>query len=54
MKKLYLIVNKGVFNVRINPELHKRIYQEALKDGVSLNAFVQNVLKKDIMKHGIN
>ncbi|WP_457750277.1 type II toxin-antitoxin system HicB family antitoxin [Sulfurimonas sp.] len=42
-------VYKGVFNVRIEPELHKKIYQEALKAGISLNAFVQNVLKKAIV-----
>ena len=35
-----LKVYKGVINVRIDPELYKNIYQEALKAGVSLNAFV--------------
>jgi len=42
---------KGIFNVRIEPELHKRVYQEALKAGISLNAFVQNTLKKEVMIH---
>ena len=42
---------KGVFNVRIEPELHKKVYQEALKAGISLNAFVQNTLKKEVMIH---
>jgi len=42
---------KGVFNVRIDPELHKKIYKEALKAGVSLNAFVQNTLQKRVMSH---
>ena len=42
---------KGVFNVRIEPELHRKIYIEALKAGVSLNAFVQNTLKKRVMSH---
>lgn len=41
-------VYKGVFNVRIDPELHKKIYQEALKAGISLNAFVQQVLKNEV------
>ncbi len=39
---------KGVFNVRIEPKLHKKIYKEALKSGISLNAFVQNALKKEV------
>lgn len=46
-KKVY----KGVFNVRIEPELHKKIYQEALKAGISLNAFVQSILKKEVLPH---
>ncbi len=44
-------VYKGVFNVRIDPELHKKIYREALKTGMSLNAFVQQVLKKEVFHH---
>ena len=46
-------VYKGVFNVRIDPELHKKIYREALKAGISLNAFVQQVLKKEVFHHKI-
>jgi len=41
-------VYKGVFNVRIDPALHKTIYQEALKAGMSLNAFIQQTLKNGI------
>ena len=37
-------VFKGVFNVRIQPELHKEIYKKALQSGVSLNQYVRNVL----------
>ena len=37
-------VYKGVFNVRIEPELHKKVYQEALKAGISLNSFVRQAL----------
>ncbi len=44
-------VYKGVFNVRIDPELHKTIYIEALKAGISLNAFVQKVLTKEVLQH---
>ena len=35
---------KGVFNVRVEPSLHKQIYKEAIKAGVSLNAFVNKAL----------
>lgn len=35
---------KGVFNVRIAPELHKKLYVEALKAGISLNAYIQKTL----------
>ena len=45
---------KGVFNVRMDPELHKKIHQEALKAGVSLNAFVQQVLKKEVLQHKVS
>lgn len=41
-------VYKGVFNVRIEPELHKKVYQEAVKAGVSLNSFVRQALSKEI------
>ncbi|MGB5791858.1 type II toxin-antitoxin system HicB family antitoxin [Poseidonibacter sp.] len=41
---------KGVFNVRIQPELHKKIYKEALKAGQSLNSFVSQVLSNSTSK----
>jgi len=44
-------IYKGVFNVRIDPSLHKKIYKEALKAGISLNAFVTDVLKKEVLHH---
>ena len=40
---------KGVFNVRIDPELHKKIYKEALKAGVSLNSFIQQTLANRVL-----
>ena len=40
---------KGVFNVRIEPELHKKIYKEALKAGVSLNSFIQQTLANRVL-----
>ncbi len=39
---------KGVFNIRIEPSLHKKIYKEALKTGVSLNAFINKTLSSSI------
>ena len=39
---------KGVFNVRIEPELHKKLYKEALKAGMSLNSFVRQALSKEV------
>jgi len=41
-------VYKGVFNVRIEPELHKRVYQEALRAGVSLNSYVRLALNRSV------
>jgi len=35
---------KGVFNVRIPPELHKKAVQEARKKDLSLNAFVESLI----------
>jgi len=35
---------KGIFNVRVEPTLHKKIYKEALKTGVSINSFVNKAL----------
>ena len=46
-------VYKGVFNVRIDPGLHKKVYQEAIKAGMSLNAFVQQVLRNEVSRHQI-
>jgi len=39
---------KGVFNVRIDPELHRRVYREALRQGVSLNRFIQETLAQRV------
>jgi len=41
-------VYKGVFNVRIEPELHKRVYQEAVRAGVSLNSYVRLALNRSV------
>ena len=42
-------IYKGVFNVRIDSELHKKIYKEALKAGISLNSFVQQTLANRVL-----
>lgn len=42
---------KGVFNVRIDPELHKKIYKEALKAGMSLNSYIQKTLQNQVLSH---
>ena len=36
---------KGTFNVRISPELHKKLALRAFKDGCSLNAAVESAIK---------
>ncbi|MBQ8956745.1 MAG: type II toxin-antitoxin system HicB family antitoxin [Lachnospiraceae bacterium] len=35
---------KGSFNIRIAPELHKKLALRALKDGISLNSEVEKAL----------
>lgn len=40
---------KGSFNVRIDPRLHELAYMKATKKGISLNQFVQETLKKELM-----
>ena len=39
---------KGVFNVRMDSELHQKIYKEALKAGMSLNAYIKNILSQRV------
>ena len=38
-------VYKGSFNVRINPELHKRAVLTATADGISLNQLVEKAVE---------
>jgi len=45
---------KGVFNVRIDPLLHKKFYLEARRAGMSLNAFVGQVLQKEVLSNEYN
>ena len=39
---------KGVFNLRLDPDLHKRLVMNALDSGKTLNAFVKEVLQKAV------
>ena len=39
---------KGSFNIRINPDLHKKMKQAALKAGLSLNQFVQKAVEEEL------
>ncbi|OHD54672.1 MAG: DNA repair protein [Spirochaetes bacterium GWF1_51_8] len=39
---------RGTFNVRINPELHKKAVQIALKEGMSLNQFIQKAIEDEL------
>ncbi len=39
---------KGSFNVRINPELHREVFMEAVKNNMNLNQFVQSTLEKAV------
>ncbi len=37
---------KGTFNIRISPELHKKIALKAFKEGYSLNAEVEKAIER--------
>ena len=39
----------GTFNVRIKPEVHKAIAQKATRQGVSINRFVAEIIKKEVL-----
>ncbi len=39
---------KGSFNVRINPELHKKAFRKSVTLGISLNQLVQNAIEKEV------
>lgn len=42
----------GVFNLRISPELHKRMAELARKERISLNEFVNDTLEKAVSSTG--
>lgn len=39
---------KGSFNVRIDPELHKKLAIKAIEEGVSLNKIVEEAIKRAV------
>ena len=39
---------RGSFNIRINPELHKKAVQKSLMLGISLNQLVQRAIEEKI------
>ena len=41
---------KGTFNVRISPELHKKLALAAYKNGGTLNAAVEKAVKEYVLK----
>ena len=45
---------KGTFNVRIDPELHKKAALEAQKNNISLNQYVQNCIEQSFEEDNRN
>ncbi len=41
---------KGSFNIRIKPELHKQAAQMALKEGKSLNQYIEDAIEEYSVK----
>lgn len=41
---------KGSFNIRVGPDLHRRLALEATSKGVTLNKYVADVLEKETAK----
>ena len=39
---------RGVFNIRISPELHRRAVVEAAKEGITLNQFVATAVEAQL------
>lgn len=35
---------KGMFNIRISPDLHKKLYYKAEEEGISMNSFIERAL----------
>ena len=46
--KIPLKTYKGSFNIRISPELHRKVADKAIKLGVPINRIIQNVIEREI------
>ena len=44
---------KGSFNVRISPDLHRKIKRTAIKKGISLNQFIQKAVEDELVKESM-
>ena len=42
---------KGSFNIRVNPELHSKAYEQALLEGKTLNQFVKEAIEQRIQQN---
>ena len=42
---------RGVFNVRVTPELHQKAAQKAVSTGITLNQLVRKALLKELENH---
>ena len=41
---------KGSFNIRIHPHLHRKAFEKATINGMTLNQFVQTAIEKEVGK----
>ena len=41
---------KGSFNVRVSPEVHRKAYGKALKQGKTLNQFVKDAVEREVAR----
>ena len=41
---------KGSFNVRIEPELHRKAVRKSLRMGISLNQLIQRAIEKELIE----
>jgi len=41
---------KGSFNVRIEPELHRKAVRKSLRMGISLNQLIQKAIEKELVE----
>lgn len=44
---------RGVFNVRIKPEMHRCAALEAAKEGVTMNQFVSEAIQEKLAEKGV-